>query len=196
MIALGIWLGGSPAFARQPQVAAAEVDKATPTATSTPTSTPTPTPTATPTPTETPLPSPTPTPRPSVSWTYSLDPAELANEGRWIDVDLANQRVTAYDGAEPVRTFVVSSGVRAHPTITGQFRIYAKYRATDMGGPGYYLTDVPYTMYFYRGYSLHGTYWHNNFGTPMSHGCVNMATPDAEWLFGFASIGTLVNIHP
>ena len=66
---------------------------------------------------------------------------------------------------------------------------------TDMAGPGYYLPDVPYTMYFYRGYGLHGTYWHNNFGTPMSHGCVNMRTPDARWLFYWAPLGILVNIH-
>ena len=194
--ALAVWIGSQPAFARQPQAAAVEVDKATATPTPTPTATPTPTPTATPTPTETPLPSPTPTPRPEVSWTYSLDPSEMANEGRWVDVDLGNQRVTAYEGDQAVRTFSVSTGVRAHPTVTGQFRIYVKYTATDMGGPGYFLPGVPYTMYFYRGYALHGTYWHSNFGTPMSHGCVNLYTPDAEWLFGFASVGTLVNVHP
>ncbi len=50
--------------------------------------------------------------------------------------------------------------------------------------------------YFYRGYGLHGTYWHRNFGVPMSHGCVNLPTPDAAWLFDFAEVGTLVNVHP
>ena len=50
-------------------------------------------------------------------------------------------------------------------------------------------------MYFYKGYGLHGTYWHNNFGTPMSHGCVNLATGDAGWLFSWASVGTVVNVH-
>jgi len=50
-------------------------------------------------------------------------------------------------------------------------------------------------MYFYEGYSLHGTYWHHNFGHPMSHGCVNMRTSDAAWLYNWASVGTLVNIH-
>ena len=65
-----------------------------------------------------------------------------------------------------------------------------------MTGPGYYLPGVPYTMYFYKGYALHGTYWHDNFGTPMSHGCVNLETNDAEWLYEFASVGTLVNVHP
>lgn len=64
-----------------------------------------------------------------------------------------------------------------------------------MTGPDYYLPDVPYTMYFYKGYGIHGTYWHDNFGTPMSHGCVNMRTSEAAWLFDFASVGTLVNVH-
>jgi lipoprotein-anchoring transpeptidase ErfK/SrfK len=50
-------------------------------------------------------------------------------------------------------------------------------------------------MYFYDGYGLHGTYWHSNFGTPMSHGCINLTIPDAEWLYYWADVGTLVNIH-
>jgi lipoprotein-anchoring transpeptidase ErfK/SrfK len=120
----------------------------------------------------------------------------MVNEGRWIDIDLSSQRVTAFEGEEAVRTFVVSTGTSRYPTVTGQFRVYTKLYATDMAGPGYYLPDVPYTMYYYRGYALHGTYWHNNFGTPMSHGCVNLYTPDAQWLFNFASVGTLVNVHP
>lgn len=195
-LGVGLWFGGQPADARQPQRGVDPVAKAT--STSTPTSTPTATPTSTPTPTptSTATPTPTATPRPRISWTYSSDPSELADEGRWIDVDLSLQRVTAYEGADVVRSFIVSTGTWAHPTVTGQFRIWIKLTATDMSGPGYYLRNVPYTMYFYGGYALHGTYWHNNFGTPMSHGCVNLRTPDAEWLFHFASVGTLVNIHP
>jgi lipoprotein-anchoring transpeptidase ErfK/SrfK len=50
-------------------------------------------------------------------------------------------------------------------------------------------------MYFYKGYGLHGTYWHNNFGTPMSHGCVNLSIPDAEWLYYWAPLGTSVKVH-
>lgn len=196
--ALGVWAGSSPADAVQPQQESSPVAKAsfTPTATDTPTATPTPTPTNTPTPTPTPTETPTPTTRPNVSWTYSENPAEMANEGRWIDVDLSEQRVVAYEGETAVQTFIVSTGTWLHPTVTGQFRIYVKLRSTPMAGPGYYLPGVPYTMYFYEGYALHGTYWHNNFGTPMSHGCVNLRVPDSEWLFGFASVGTLVNVHP
>jgi lipoprotein-anchoring transpeptidase ErfK/SrfK len=198
VVGAGIWVGNLPADAHRPQAMSVAVAKAsfTPTPTNTPTSTPTPTPTETPTPTYTPTVTSTPTKRPAVSWTYSTDPNELADEGRWIDVDLSAQQVTAYDGATPVRTFIVSTGKSRYPTVKGQFRIYIKLRSTAMSGPGYYLPGVPFTMYFYKGYSLHGTYWHDNFGTPMSHGCVNMRTPEAEWLFNFASIGTLVNVHP
>jgi lipoprotein-anchoring transpeptidase ErfK/SrfK len=195
---MALWLSGPPVDARQPQLAPPLADKATLTPSPTPTPTATPTPTDTPTPTETPTPTitPTPTPRPDVSWDYTTDPSTLADEGHWIDVDLGAQQVTAYDGANPVATFIVSTGTWRHPTVTGQFHIYLKYRSTPMAGPGYYLPGVPFTMYFYRGYALHGTYWHSNFGTPMSHGCVNLRTPDAEWLYEFAPMGTLVNVRP
>ncbi len=122
-------------------------------------------------------------------------PAGVRPGERWIDVDLAAQRTQAYEGSTPLRVFSVSTGTWDHPTVTGQYRVYVKYRFTDMAGPGYYLPNVPYTMYFYEGYALHGAYWHNNFGTPMSHGCVNLRNEDAGWLFDFASVGTLVNIH-
>ena len=75
-----------------------------------------------------------------------------------------------------LETFIISSGKKGTPTVTGTFRIYVKYSSAPMSGPGYYLPGVPYVMYFYKDYGLHGTYWHNNFGTPMSHGCVNLKT--------------------
>ena len=62
-------------------------------------------------------------------------------------------------------------------------------------GYDYYLEDVPYVMYFYGDYAIHGTYWHSNFGYPMSHGCVNTSPWDASWLFSWAPLGTTVNIH-
>ena len=128
-----------------------------------------------------PAPSPAPSPAPT--------------SGRWIDVNLSAQRVTAYQGNTPVRSTLVSTGLPRTPTPTGQYRIYVKYVSTLMSGPGYYLPNVPYTMYFYRGYGLHGTYWHSNFGHRMSHGCINLPTSEAQWLFNWASVGTLVNIH-
>lgn len=114
---------------------------------------------------------------------------------RWIDVNLSQQMVYAYEGNVLINSFVVSTGTAQHPTVTGSYHIYIKLRSTSMSGPGYYLPNVPFTMYFYKSYGLHGTYWHNNFGTPISHGCVNLSIPDSEWLYNWASIGTLVNIH-
>lgn len=131
-----------------------------------------------------------------------LTPTEMARLGigkdsreRWIDVDLSSQTLVAYEGREIVRTFLISTGTWRTPTVTGQYPIFIKHEKTNMRGPGYFLRDVPYTMYFYRSYGLHGTYWHNNFGTPMSRGCVNLSIEDAAWLFDFAEVGTLVNIR-
>ena len=115
--------------------------------------------------------------------------------GRWIDIDLSAQRLTAYSGNTPVRSTLVSTGLSRTPTPTGRYRVYVKYASTSMSGPGYHFPNVPYTMYFYRGYGIHGTYWHSNFGRPMSHGCVNLPTAEAQWLFNWASVGTLVNVH-
>lgn len=212
------WPGNaSPALAflrapqAMPQVFAAPVyvDKPTytptftPTFTPTETFTPTPTYTLTPSPTATLVPTathpPTRTPRPTEVILPKPTETPYSNPGssgeRWIDVDLSQQMLYAYEGDTIVASFLVSTGVPAFPTVTGQYHIYIKLVSTLMAGDGYYLPNVPYTMYFYKGYGLHGTYWHNNFGHPMSHGCVNMYTPDAEWLFYWASVGTLVNIH-
>ena len=114
---------------------------------------------------------------------------------RWIDVNLSTQSVYAYQGNTVVNSFIVSTGTSLHPTVTGRFKIWIKLKSTTMTGPGYSLPNVPYVMYFYKGYGLHGTYWHHNFGTPMSHGCVNLETSDAAWLYNWASEGTVVNVH-
>ena len=121
-------------------------------------------------------------------------PWEIA-EARWIDVGLSEQTLTAYENGVAVRTTLVSTGLPRTPTPTGQFRIWIKFRTDDMEGPGYYIEDVPHVMYFYKGFGLHGVTWHGNFGHPMSHGCVNLPTWEAEWLFNWADVGTLVNIH-
>ncbi len=114
---------------------------------------------------------------------------------RWIDINLSRQRLTAYQGNTAVFSSLISGGLPNTPTVVGRFKIYTKLRATRMRGPGYDLPGVPYTMYFYRGYAIHGTYWHSNFGRPMSHGCVNMRTQDAAWLYSWAVVGTPVVTH-
>jgi len=125
-----------------------------------------------------------------------VPPQAASYDGQhWIDVDLSQQRLYAYAGDTMVNSFIVSTGTWQTPTVTGKYKIWIKLRTSDMSGPGYYLPDVPYVMYFYKGYGIHGTYWHNNFGTPMSHGCVNLTIPDAEWLYNFSYVGTVVNVH-
>jgi LysM repeat protein len=120
---------------------------------------------------------------------------------KWIDVNLSTQTLLAYEGSQVVYTARVSTGVSWYPTPAGTFYIQRKYRYDDMTGGSlargdyYYLPNVPYCMYYYAGYALHGTYWHNNFGTPMSHGCTNLSTPDAGWIFNWAPIGTKVVNH-
>jgi lipoprotein-anchoring transpeptidase ErfK/SrfK len=134
-----------------------------------------------------PAPAPTPAPPP---------PGAAPNYGaKWIDVNLSTQTLVAYSGQVPIFQARVSTGTAWTPTVVGTYSIYVKYVSAPMSGPGYYLPDVPYIMYFYRGYGLHGTYWHNNFGQPMSHGCVNLSVADAEWLFNWAEVGTTVVTH-
>jgi LysM repeat protein len=134
-------------------------------------------------------------PAPSPAWPTRPNPASE----KWIDVNLTRQSMTAYEGRRPVFHTLVSSGLPEFPTIVGTFSIYVKYESADMsGGAGddaYFLPNVPYVMYFHGNYGLHGTYWHNNFGRPMSHGCVNLPTPDAQWLFDWTPIGTKVVTH-
>jgi lipoprotein-anchoring transpeptidase ErfK/SrfK len=128
-----------------------------------------------------------------------------ASGDKRIDVDLATQTLTAYQGDQVFLKTLVSTGKWGR-TPTGEFSIWTKFRATKMsGGSGndyYYLPNVPFVMYFSnnqvakgRGYSLHGTYWHNNFGHPMSHGCVNMRTVDAEKIYYWADASTKINIY-
>ena len=116
-----------------------------------------------------------------------------------IKVDLTNQKLYAYEGDDLVHEFTVSTG-KWQKTPTGEFRIWTKIKSTKMSGGSkelgtyYYLPAVPHTMFFYndkieksRGYGLHGAYWHNNFGHPMSHGCVNLKLDDAETLYYWAN---------
>ncbi len=116
-------------------------------------------------------------------------------EGHWIDIDLSDQMVYAWDGSELKGSFLVSTGTHLYPTVIGQYHVYAKFPSIDMDGADFFLPDVPSAMFYDGNYSIHGTYWHHNFGTPMSHGCVNMSMEDAEWLYEFSDLGTLVNIH-
>ncbi len=116
--------------------------------------------------------------------------------GKFVEIILSEQRLDAWEDGRIVMTTPVSTGVRRTPTPKGTFRIMRKYARQRMTGPGYDLPNVPYVMYFRSGgFAMHGTYWHNNFGRPMSHGCVNMPTSTAAWLYRWAPSGTTVVVH-
>ncbi|HML22300.1 MAG TPA: L,D-transpeptidase family protein [Aggregatilinea sp.] len=123
---------------------------------------------------------------------YDEDLQEPMTAGKEIVVKLSEQHVYAYEDGKLVRDVIVSTGLPDTPTVTGEYAIYQKVASQTMRGPGYYLPGVPYVMYFYESYGLHGTYWHDDFGQPMSHGCVNLPTPEAEWFYNWAEIGTPV----
>ena len=119
---------------------------------------------------------------------------------KWIDVDLSSQTLSAYQGSMRVWSTRVSTGTAKYPTVKGTFRVYTKLVSTRMrGGTGkdkYDLPNVPHTMYFFGNYGIHGTYWHNNFGQVMSHGCVNLPMDIADWLYAWTPVGTPVLIVP
>jgi len=107
---------------------------------------------------------------------------------KWIEIDLANQKLIAHQGDKIFLESLISSGLW-NRTPAGEFRIWYKIKSTKMEGGSklnktyYYLPNVPYDMFFNGDIGIHGTYWHSNFGRPMSHGCVNAPTPVAEQLF-------------
>jgi hypothetical protein len=135
---------------------------------------------------------------------------------KWIEVSISQQTLWAYQGDTLISTSLVSTGIPPNNTEQGYFHVRYKLEKTDMagitdengqvialgeqedtsGGTPYVVKDIPHVMYFdYDAEALHGAYWHNNFGTPMSHGCVNLPLDFATWLFDWAPLGTMVWVH-
>lgn len=130
---------------------------------------------------------------------------DTTEDSKRIYVDLSKQKLYAFENNTLIHEFTISSGKPWWPTPTGDFRIWIKLRYTRMqGGTGanyYNLPNVPYTMFFYndkvpksKGYGIHGAYWHNNFGNPMSHGCVNMREEDVAKLYNWANPPSTKNV--
>src|SRR6476620_2636830 len=131
---------------------------------------------------------------------YKACPAKPVPPERWVEVNLSAQYLTAWVGNTKVNGTLVSTGRPGFDTPTGTFYILYRYRYDTMAGciqgECYYVPDVPWTQYFTNyGHALHGTYWHNNFGQTMSHGCVNLPLWFAEWLWNWATYGTRIWIH-
>lgn len=118
----------------------------------------------------------------------------------WIEVDLFEQTLAAYAGDRMLYATLVSSGLPGWDTPTGLFQVWLKVASGKMSGaydrPDYYfLEDVPWAIYFKDDVALHGAYWHHSFGYRHSHGCVNLAPQDAQWLFERVPEGTWVWVH-
>jgi lipoprotein-anchoring transpeptidase ErfK/SrfK len=142
-------------------------------------------------------------------------PDGVGDHEKWIDVDLDQQALVAYEGDTPVFATLVSTGRKLWETPTGIYRVTGKYARVRMQDPGnmadeWNVADVPWTMRFRKNFALHGTYWHDGFGRARSHGCVNLSTRDAHHLYvwtapdvpdgwteaeGEAATGTPVRIH-
>ena len=123
---------------------------------------------------------------------------------KWVDVNLSEHTVTAYEGADVVFGPVpMVNGAPATPTVEGTYHIYLRYEKQTMEGANadgsdYRTEDVPWISYFYKGYALHGAYWRDSFGfagDAGSHGCVNMSVADAKWIFDWSEVGTTVVSH-
>ena len=127
---------------------------------------------------------------------YQAAPGE-----KWIDINLSNKTVTAYEGATVVHGPVsIVDGAPATPTVTGTYHIYLKHRMQTMQGENadgstYVTEDVPWVSYFYSGYAFHGAPWRSSFGYSGSHGCINMPVSEAEWIYNWAEEGTTVVSH-
>jgi hypothetical protein len=136
----------------------------------------------------------------NLSLVYPTAPAEFG--GNWVGVNLYEQNLVAYSGGAPVMATLISSGVKngEWDTRQGTFTVHTRVEAGTMNGaegsPDFYSLDlVPYAQYFDQLISLHGTYWHDSFGYPHSHGCVNLSVSDAKWLFGWLGQDGVVHVY-
>lgn len=137
----------------------------------------------------------------NLSIVYPTAPADFG--GRWLAVNLFEQNLVGYEGGAPVMATLISSGLKngKWDTHEGTFTIGTRLEAAPMTGAegqaDYYSLDkVPYAQYFDGLISLHGTYWHDSFGYPHSHGCVNLTISDAKYLFAFVTEGSTVYVYP
>lgn len=124
-----------------------------------------------------------------------LPPSGRTDLDKYVEVVLSEQRLYAYEDGYLANTFLVSTGLSRTPTPPGDYYVIRKIYSHLYAGPDFYLPNTLYNMEFRRGYYLHGAYWHNNFGHPMSHGCVNISYTNAAWLYDWTYVGTKVFIR-
>ncbi|KKX97253.1 hypothetical protein AAY78_13525 [Microbacterium sp. Ag1] len=125
-------------------------------------------------------------------------PFETVNLFRRIDINLSSQRAVLYENGAVVNSWAVSTGLPGTLTPTGNFKVFAHTRIQDMGcyeGAPYCTKDVPWITWFAPNIGFHGTYWHNNFGQRMSHGCVNLPIDLAKYVYDWSPKGLEVSVH-
>lgn len=127
----------------------------------------------------------------------SAEPRKLDKE---IKVNLAEQKLAYYFNNIELENFLISSGVKSMPTPEGSFTVLDKVPSKDYGGGRYnfYYPDTKWNLHFTTQglrYYIHGAYWHDKFGRPMSHGCVNVSYANMERLYNFAQVGTEIEIN-
>ena len=132
--------------------------------------------------------------------TVSGAPADPHGE-KWVMINITLQYLWAYQGDQVLWQGYISTGTAKFATPPGSYHVLSKLPSQTMegvlGGEYYNVPDVPDVMYFTDfGHALHGTYWHSNFGTPMSHGCVNLPVDVADWMYQWAPVGMRVEITP
>jgi lipoprotein-anchoring transpeptidase ErfK/SrfK len=116
-------------------------------------------------------------------------------KGHWLEVDISRQKAWLRDGDMRVQSFVVSTGKKATPSDIGTFKVWAKRSIQHIRGRGYSYPKTKWLTYYNGGEAFHTAYWHDNFGTPMSHGCVNMKEAEAKIVYNWAKVGTVVVVH-
>lgn len=126
--------------------------------------------------------------------------SDIYTTEKLITVDLTKQMLTAWENGHIVFQTKTSSGLPKTPTVKGSFRVFRKVSKQRMKGESkwygkYDYKNVPNVMYFYDEYAIHGAYWHNRFGRPNSHGCVNVSVAASKWLYDWAPVGTRVEIY-
>jgi len=126
---------------------------------------------------------------------FPEDQVTIGDGVKWVEVNRSNFTVTRWEGGNALSTWTVVIGKPSTPTYAGIFHVWAKVRLQDMKGPGYVQPDVPYSAYFNDDIALHGNYWVGSFGWASSHGCVGMPVAQAEIMFNWIEIGTLVVVH-
>ena len=121
---------------------------------------------------------------------------------RWVDIDLSAQTLVAFDSCQPVFATLISSAKAPAVTPLGTFSIVYKEEKLPLfanervaSSKGFYLADVPWLMFFHENWAIHGTYWHDRFGEPWSHGCVNVSPYDARWLYEWSKLDDIIVVH-